>query len=62
MSATVETTEVYYAFCGDCGTGFDGDGSEFAAEDWAAEHNAEHHETDDSNDEAYERFKEARNG
>ena len=31
-------------------------------EDMAANHNAEHHETDNSTDEAYERFKEARYG
>jgi hypothetical protein len=60
MSATVETTEVYYAYCADCATGSDGDGTEFTAEGWAADHNAECHETDNSDDEAYEKFKESR--
>jgi len=62
MSATVETTEVYYAYCAECSTGSDGDGLEITAESWASDHNAECHETDNSNDEDYEKFKEARNG
>jgi len=60
MSAKVETVELFEAICPECHMGggpyiwFDD------AEEWAATHNAERHETDISDDEAYEKFKESR--
>lgn len=62
VSADVYSFTQYNADCADCATG----GGPFtdwdAAYEWAANHDAEHHETDNSTDEAYERFKEARYG
>jgi len=60
MSAKV--SELYEARCDECRMSSWPEESEAIAESWAATHNAEHHETDNSTDEAYERFKEARYG
>ena len=62
MSAEVSCAEVYYVWCEPCATNMGPFDSENEAEAWAAQHDAEHHETDNSTDEDYERFKEARNG
>lgn len=63
MSATVETVFLYEAVCPDCNTGsvvnYE---SESDALEWAATHDAENHGDNGTNDEDYERFKEARNG
>jgi len=62
MTATVETDEVFYGLCHECGAASPVWSCEEDAQTWAATHNAEYHETDNSNDEDYERFKEARDG
>ena len=62
VSADVHVVYVYHAYCPDCATGSESDENEDRAIEWADEHNAECHETDNSNDEDYERFKEARYG
>jgi len=61
MSAKVESVYLFNVYCANCGTGADEPyESEEGAYEWAETHDAENHETDNSNDEAYERFKEAR--
>lgn len=60
MSATVDYAP--YAWCHDCAEGSEVGITRDEAEEWAATHDAENHETDNSSDEAYERFKEARDG
>ncbi|MFC0456769.1 hypothetical protein ACFFGR_09465 [Arthrobacter liuii] len=62
MSATVQEEILYEAICTECPTASGPFENEDDAEEWAANHNAELHAEDDGNDEAYEKFKEARNG
>lgn len=63
MTATVETVFLYQALCHECGAGsvlsYE---SEDDALEWAATHDAENHAEDDGNDEAYEKYREARHG
>ena len=59
MSATVEPVDMFMASCMACCLSCLYL-SEAAANEWAAAHDAENHETDTSDDDAYERFKEAR--
>lgn len=60
MSATVETVQLYAGVCWECKSDSQPYDDEEAAGEWAATHNAECHETDTSDDEAYEAFKESR--
>ena len=60
MSAQVEPFEIYNVFCQECNDGAGPFGRGDWAEEWAATHNAVHHESDNSDDEAYEKFKESR--
>lgn len=61
MTATVETELVYIGVCSECGTASP-PGDQAEADEWSAAHDAENHAEDDGNDEAYEKFKEARHG
>ena len=61
MSAQVQES-AYEAFCDDCCEFGPQHVAEDVAVEWAANHDTECHETDNSTDEDYERFKEARNG
>jgi hypothetical protein len=57
MSAEVDYEYVYSARCSDCFAFGPELVSESEAEEWAANHNAEYHETDNSSDEEYDKFK-----
>ena len=59
MSAEVQAS-AYEAFCDQCFEFGPQHVAEDVAVEWAANHNAERHETDNSDDEAYEKFKESR--
>jgi hypothetical protein len=60
MSADVYSFTQYNADCDECATGAGPFIDEDEAHEWAAAHDAENHETDTSDDDAYEAFKEAR--
>lgn len=62
MSATVQEETLYEAICTECPTASGPFDNEDDAEEWAANHNAENHETDNSDDDAYEQYREARHG
>jgi len=60
MSADVELVYLYQAWCPDCAAGIAPGESAEVAEEWATTHNAENHGDNGTNDDDYERFKEAR--
>jgi hypothetical protein len=65
MSAEVEETTLYSASCGECLTASEPHEDEFRAYEWAANHDAENHETytdEDAADDAREHAYEAKMG
>ena len=60
MSTAVESQTFYYGVCSECGDESKTYAFEEEAEAWAATHDAENHGDNGTNDDDYERFKEAR--
>jgi hypothetical protein len=59
MSAVVRTE--YTAYCAECADGSGWHDDEESAENWASEHDAEHHNEPDLDDENYDRMRDERN-
>jgi hypothetical protein len=65
MSAEIEETSLYHAYCAECSAGSEPDENEDAALDWAANHNAENHSDytdEDAADDAREHDRESKLG